>query len=194
MKLSFRKLVAIAGTLALATTGVQAHTLGTGGGDLAGGMAHPFLGIDHLLAMIAVGLWAAQLGRKAVWQVPLAFVSVMVAGFGLARLGLGVSASEIVIVASVAVLGAMVAGAVRLPSLVGVALVSVFAVFHGYAHGVEMPQAGSAWAYAAGFVSTTAVLHLIGVGLGVFARRLPMVPRLGGAAIAATGVFMLGGL
>jgi urease accessory protein len=118
----------------------------------------------------------------------------MVAGFALARLGLGVSASEIVIVASVAVLGAMVAGAVRLPSLVGVALVSVFAVFHGYAHGVEMPQAGSAWAYAAGFVSTTAVLHLIGVGLGVFARRLPMVPRLGGAAIAATGVFMLGGL
>jgi urease accessory protein len=184
---------AIAGSLVLLATGAQAHTLGDGGG-LVGGLAHPFMGLDHLLAMIAVGLWAAQLGRRGAWQVPLAFVTVMAAGFGLAQLGLVLPLAEPMVVASVAVLGALVAGAVRVPVALGAALVSVFAVFHGYAHGVELPAASSAWAYAAGFVLATLALHLVGLGLGLSVRVRPALARMGGVAITATGVVLLGGL
>jgi urease accessory protein len=184
---------AVAGSLVLVATGAQAHALG-GEGGLAGGLAHPFMGLDHLLAMVAVGLWAAQLGRQAAWQVPLAFVAVMAAGFGLARLGLALPVAEPMVVASVAVLGAMVAGAVRVPVGLGAALVSVFAIFHGFAHGIEMPAASSAVAYAAGFALTTAGLHALGLGLGMSLRQRPVLARLGGAAIAATGVALIGGL
>jgi urease accessory protein len=183
----------IVASLVLMATGAHAHAL-DGGGGLAGGLAHPFMGLDHLLAMIAVGLWAAQLGRRAVWQVPLAFVAVMAMGFGLARLGLSVPVAEPMVVASVAVLGAIVAGAVRIPVGLGAALVSVFAVFHGFAHGIEMPAASSASVYAAGFVIATASLLLLGLGLGTSLRRLPIAARLGGAAISATGALMVVGL
>jgi urease accessory protein len=183
----------IVGSLALMATGAHAHTL-DGGGGLAGGLAHPFMGLDHLLAMIAVGLWAAQLGRRAVWQVPLAFVAVMGIGFGLARLGFSTPMAEPMVVASVAVLGAIVAGAVRIPAGLGAALVSVFAVFHGFAHGIEMPAASSAWAYATGFAIATASLHLVGLGLGMSLHRLPIAARLGGAAISVTGVALLVGI
>jgi urease accessory protein len=175
-------------------TGAHAHTLDSGG-SFAGGLAHPFMGLDHLLAMIAVGLWATQWGRRAAWQLPLAFVAVMAIGFGLARLGLSTPVSEPMVVASVAVLGALVAGAIRIPLGLGAALVSVFAVCHGFAHGIEMPVASSAWAYAAGFAIATASLHGVGLGLGRSLRALPMAARLGGAAISATGVaLMVGGL
>jgi urease accessory protein len=177
----------IVGSLVLMATGAHAHAL-DGAGGLAGGLAHPFMGLDHLLAMIAVGLWAAQLGRRAVWQVPLAFVAVMAAGFGLARLGLSVPVAEPMVVASVAVLGAIVAGAVRIPIGLGAALVSVFAVFHGFAHGIEMPAASSPWIYATGFAIATASLHLLGLGMGMSLRQRPIASRLGGAAISATGV------
>jgi urease accessory protein len=197
MKLKNVFLVALTGSLALLATGAHAHALG-GDGGLAGGLAHPFMGLDHLLAMVAAGLWAAQLGRRAIWQVPLAFVAVMVAGFGLARLGLVLPVAEPMVIASVAVLGAVVAGAVRVPAAVGAGMVSAFAVFHGYAHGVEMPAAGSAWAYAAGLALTTAGLQLLGLGLGLGLGATPgqrkVLSRLGGTAIAATGVALMGGL
>jgi urease accessory protein len=195
MKLKTCFAAALAGSLAIAATGVQAHALG-GEGGLASGLAHPFMGLDHLLAMIAVGLWAAQLGRRASWQVPLAFVSVMAAGFGLAQLGLALPVAEPMVVASVAVLGAMVAGAVHVPVVSGAALVSMFAVFHGYAHGIDMPSTGSAGTYAAGFALTTVGLHLVGLalGTGMARRQRPVLVRLSGAAIAAAGVAMLGGL
>jgi urease accessory protein len=184
----------IVGSLALMATGAHAHALDSGGG-FADGLAHPFMGLDHLLAMIAVGLWATQWGRRAVWQLPLAFVAVMAIGFGLARLGLSMPVSEPMVVASVAVLGAMVAGAIRIPTGLGAALVSVFAVCHGFAHGIEMPVASSAWAYAAGFAIATVGLHGVGLGLGMSLRALPMAARMGGAAISATGVaLMVGGL
>jgi urease accessory protein len=193
MKLKSFFVAAITGCLALVVTGAQAHTQG-GDGGLAGGLAHPFMGLDHVLAMLAVGLWAAQRGRQAAWQVPMAFVALMVAGFGLARLGLALPLAEPMVVASLAVLGAMVAVAVRVPVGVGAALVSGFAVFHGYAHGIEMPAASSAWAYAAGFALTTAGLHGLGLGLGTALRQRPVFARLSGAAIAATGMAMMGGL
>jgi urease accessory protein len=152
------------------------------------------MGLDHLLAMIAVGLWAAQMGRRAVWQVPIAFVAVMAIGFGLARLGLSVPVAEPMVVASVAILGAIVAGAIRIPVGLGAALVSVFAVFHGFAHGIEMPAASSTWVYAAGFAIATASLHWVGLSLGTSLRRLPIAVRLGGAAISVTGVALLVGM
>jgi urease accessory protein len=195
MKLETGFIAVFTGILALVSTGAQAHALG-GDGGLAGGLAHPFMGLDHLLAMIAVGLWAAQLGRRAVWQVPLAFVAMMTAGFGLARLGLPLPVAEPMVLASVVVLGAMVAGAVQVPAGMGAALMSVFAAFHGFAHGVEMPAASPAWAYAAGFGLTTAGLHLLGVGLGraTALRQRPVFARLGGAAIAASGLALIGGM
>jgi urease accessory protein len=134
------------------------------------------------------------MGRRAVWQVPLAFVAAMTVGFGLARLGLSVPVGEPMVVASVAVLGVIVACAVRMPVGLAAALVSVFAAFHGFAHGIEMPAASSAWAYAAGFAITTAGLQWVGLGLGRTARRQHFVARLGGVAIAATGVALLVGL
>jgi urease accessory protein len=184
---------AIVGALTLVATGAHAHAL-EGGGGLAGGLAHPFMGLDHLLAMIAVGLWAAQLGRRAVWQVPIAFVAMMVIGFGLARQGFSIPMAEPMVVASVAVLGAIVACALRMPVGMGAALVSVFAVFHGFAHGIEMPLATSAWTYAAGFATATAGLHLVGLLLGLSLRRLPIAARLAGAAISFTGVALLVGV
>jgi urease accessory protein len=180
----------LVGSLSLMASGAHAHAL-EGGGGLAAGLAHPFMGLDHLLAMMAVGLWAAQLGRRAVWQVPLAFVAVMVIGFGVAQLGVSLPLAEPMVVASVAVLGAILAGAVRMPVALGAALVSLFAVFHGLAHGIEMPASGSAWAYAAGFVMATASLHGVGLGLGMSLRRRPMAARLGGAAISVTGVALM---
>jgi urease accessory protein len=193
MKLKTCFVSAVTSCLALVVTGAQAHTLG-GDGGLAGGLAHPFLGLDHVLAMLAVGLWAAQRGRRAAWQVPMAFVAMMAAGFGLAQLGLVLPLAEPMVIASVAVLGAMVAVAVRVPVGAGAALVSVFAVFHGYAHGIEMPAASSVWAYAAGFALTTAGLHGLGLGLGTALRERQVFARLSGAAIAATGMALMGGL
>jgi urease accessory protein len=180
----------IGGSLAFAASDANAHTL-DGAGGFAGGLAHPFMGLDHVLAMIAVGLWAAQLGRQAMWQVPLAFVAVMAIGFGLARLGFSLPLAEPMVVASVAVLGAIVAGAVRIPVGMGAALVSVFAVFHGFAHGIEMPGASSGWVYATGFVIATASLHWVGLGLGMALRHRPLAARLGGAAISVTGVALM---
>lgn len=186
-------LTATGAALAMVATGAPAHTL-DGAGGLAGGLAHPFMGPDHMLAMVAVGLWAAQLGRRAAWQVPLGFVTVMVAGFGLGQMGMGLPMIEPMVVASVAVLGALVAGAVRMPAAAGIALVSVFALFHGLAHGLEMPATSGAGTYAAGFALATAGLHLLGLGLGLAWRRRPGLSRLGGAAIAATGLVLMGGL
>lgn len=194
-------MAAACGALALGATGAQAHAL-DGAGGLAGGLAHPFIGLDHLLAMIAVGLWAAQWGGqasgqvawRAAWQIPLGFVTVMAAGFGLARLGLAMPLVEPMIVVSVAVMGLVVAGAVRLPLVASIALVSAFAVFHGFAHGVEMPPGSPAGVYAAGFVLATAALHLLGLGLGLAFRQRPVMTRLGGGAIALTGMALMGGL
>lgn len=193
MKLNTFLFSATAATLSLLAGSAQAHALG-GDGGLIGGLSHPLMGLDHLLAMIAVGLWAAQLGRQAAWQMPLAFVSVMTVGFGLARLGLVLPVVEPMVVASVAVLGVLVAGAVRVSAGTGAMLVSVFAVFHGYAHGVEMPVTSSVWSYAAGFAATTAGLHLLGLGFGLASRQRAVLTRLSGAAIAVSGVALMGTL
>ena len=177
---------------AFAFTGeVSAHTFGAHGAGFAGGMAHPFLGLDHLLAMLAVGLWAAQLGGTARWRLPLAFMAAMVAGASMANSGFGAGAAESLAAFSVLVLGLLIAGPVRLPAMLSFPAVAIFALSHGYAHGLEMPEAASPWGYGLGFLTATAVLHGIGLVLGSDAGRLVVPVRVGGAAIAATGLVLL---
>jgi len=170
---------------------VSAHTFGAEGAGWIAGLAHPFLGLDHLLAMVAVGVWATQLGRRAVWQVPLAFVAMMTVGAWLGHLVLGVAYVELMIAVSVLALGLMVTASVRWSTAVSVLAVSLFALFHGIAHGQEMPQAGAPLAYAAGFVMATVCLHLIGIGLGRVLSCRPRWVRGAGSLIATAGSWML---
>ena len=168
-------------TIALAHTG-HADTSG-----LLQGFSHPITGIDHVLAMVAVGVLAPQLGGRALWLVPLGFVGVMAVAGALGMAGMQLPAPEIGIALSVFVLGLAVAFRLNLPDLAAMALVGFFAVFHGHAHGAEMPAAASGVPYAAGFVGATAMLHAVGVGIvllvgwqaGALSRRL--VQASGGA-------------
>ena len=169
----------------------EAHTFGSQGAGLMAGLTHPFVGLDHLLAMIAVGIWAGQLGGRAVWLIPLTFVSVMAAAATLASFGLLLPLMEPAIACSVLVLGLLIAGSVRLPTSVGALLVSLFAVFHGYAHGLELPQAASPILYGAGFVLATALLHGIGIGFARNSRQHKMLQRIAGySLIAASGLLL----
>jgi urease accessory protein len=157
------------------------------------GVLHPFTGIDHLLAMIAVGLLAAQMGGRWMWAMPATFVEFMIAGGLLAMTGLALPLVEPGIMASVLVLGLMVARAGRLPTGVPVALVGLFAILHGYAHVVERPLNASLLTYALGFASATIALHTLGLAIGLVAKRLQLAQalRLGGAAIAACGILLM---
>ncbi len=173
--------------LALAHTGV-----GPANG-LASGFFHPLGGLDHVCAMISVGLWASQQkDRRAVWAVPLAFVSVMTAGAALGAAGVALPFAERGIVLSVLLLGVLVAAAARLPLAASVFVVALFAVCHGHVHGSEMPATVSGVGYGAGFVLATALLHAAGVGVGVATQKLsrPVVVRAAGAAVAACGVLL----
>lgn len=160
------------------------------------GLLHPFTGIDHVLAMVAVGLWAAMLGGRALFIVPASFVGVMVLGFISALLGLQLPFVEPIILASVVMLGLAIATALPVRPLVGAAIVGFFAFFHGHAHGSEM--AGSmSLAYVAGFVLATMVLHAAGIGLGLGAGRwLPVETgrlsmRILGGATAIGGILLM---
>ena len=169
----------------------DAHTFGVPGAGFAEGLAHPFMGIDHLLAMMAVGVWAVQVGGRGIWQIPAVFMLMMTAGAGLAYLGLNLPYVEAAILLSVIGLGLMVATSANLSRGLGVWLVGLFALFHGHAHGLEMPEAGAPLAYAGGFLLATLCLHLLGMGLGYTGRGMMMALRLGGVAMAATGVYWL---
>jgi urease accessory protein len=180
--------LSLAACLALISSAALAHP-GHGEG-LTGGFAHPFGGIDHMLAMVAVGLWASQLGRRAMLLLPVLFPGVMAAGAIMGGHGVALPWVEAGIVASVVVLGAVVAFGWRVSIPISAALVGVFALFHGYAHGTEFASGGSALLYGAGFVIATVVLHAIGLGIGVLARR-PVVMRTTGGAIAAAGLLLI---
>jgi urease accessory protein len=153
------------------------------------GLAHPFSGLDHVCAMVAVGLWAAQMGGRAMWRVPLTFVGVMVLGGLLGMANIHVPFVEGGIAMSLLVLGVLIAAAVRLPLAASAAIVGVFAVFHGYAHGAEMPQDASGLKYAAGFVLATVLLHASGITVALLAKNHGRAQwlRLTGAAIALCG-------
>lgn len=152
------------------------------------GFSHPLSGLDHMTVMIAVGLWAALRGGKAIWAWPLAFVGVMLAGGALGMLHVPMPFVEPAILASVVALGLLVAVAVDLPVSAGVAVIGLFALFHGYAHGTEVPENAAGLGYAAGFAVATALLHAVGItaGLGL-GWRFSGVARAAGAACAAIG-------
>jgi urease accessory protein len=167
----------------------------TGAGSVSGlgaGWAHPFSGMDHMLAMFAVGLWAAQLGGRAIWAVPLSFVGMMIAGGVLGLSGVHIPLVEAGILASLLVLGLLVAFAVRLPLLAGSLLVGAFALMHGHAHGAEMPAALDGLAYATGFVAATAMLHAAGILAGMALQRFNVekLTRLAGGFVALAGVYL----
>lgn len=157
----------------------------------AGGLAHPFLGLDHLLAMISIGLWAAQQGGRALWAVPAAFVGTMGLGGALAWSGWALPHVETAIALSVLVLGLLIATQQRASGIVGMGIAGVFALFHGYAHGLDIPQSASPMLYALGFVVATAFLHGVGIA-GSLAGRHAM--RLAGIGIAATGLALVLGV
>ena len=156
------------------------------------GFAHPFSGFDHLLAMVAVGLFAARLGGRALWLVPLSFVSVMVLAAIAGMRGIALPFVEIGIALSVVALGLALAFQITVSVCLGAALVAFFAVFHGYAHGAEMPASMSGLSFGLGFVCATALLHAIGVGLGLMAARTGgRAIQLGGAVMAVTGLALV---
>ncbi|WOS61733.1 HupE/UreJ family protein [Sinorhizobium fredii] len=164
-------------------------------GALAAGLSHPFFGADHVLAMVAVGLWAAQIGGRALWAVPAAFVAMMAVGFGLALAAVPLPFVEPAILASVVALGLIVAMAVRFDVAPAAAIVGIFALFHGHAHGGELGPAG-AWSFAMGFIIATALLHATGVGLGIALARLSsngtLACLLGGVTALAGAALIFG--
>jgi urease accessory protein len=179
--------------LAFAHPGLPGHTH-----DLASGLAHPFGGLDHVLAMVSVGLLAAQLGGRALWLVPASFVTMMAAA-GLAGMsGVALPLTETGIALSIVVLGGAVALRLALPVAAAMVLVGFFAIFHGYAHGLETPQTASGLLYGLGFVIATALLHGLGIGIGLALGRLDgavgrNLVRVAGSVAAVIGVAMLAG-
>lgn len=170
----------------------SAHTGHThGDSSLTNGLSHPISGLDHLLAMIGVGLWASQIGGRAKWIVPLAFVGSMVLGGVLQWAGVNVPQVEAGIAASVLILGLLIATTTKLPTWAAGAIVGLFAICHGAAHATEF-TGSSAIAYSVGFGLSTIALHAVGMGLGVVATqgKSTLVPRLAGGAIAVCGVLI----
>jgi urease accessory protein len=185
--------------VAVFTAMIGAAFAHTGHGDTSGfmqGLTHPFGGLDHMLVMVAVGLYAALLGGRALWLMPATFVGVISLGGVLGASGFALPFAEIAIAASVIVLGLAIAVPVTVSTLVSVVLVGLLATFHGFAHGLEMPQNVSGYQYAAGFMLATALLHGIGIALGLVAGKLSEAGgrraiQAAGGAMALAGVAFL---
>ncbi|MBI5438671.1 MAG: HupE/UreJ family protein [Nitrosomonadales bacterium] len=157
------------------------------------GLMHPTSGLDHICAMLAVGIWAAQMGGRSVWAVPLAFVGVMALGGTLPMLGIGLPFVEQGIVLSVLLLGVLIAASIRLPLWLSSGMVGLFALWHGHAHGAEMPELASGIEYALGFLLATALLHVAGIAfsLGMQRRLHERLVQAAGAGIALCGLFLV---
>jgi urease accessory protein len=195
--MNFVARIAMAAVIFTAMIGAAfAHT---GHGDTSGfmqGLTHPFGGFDHVLVMLAVGLYAVRLGGRALWLMPATFVSVMALGGALGAAGLVLPFGEIAIATSVIVLGLAIALRLTVTTLVSAVLIGLFATFHGFAHGLEMPQSASGPQYAAGFMLATALLHGVGIALGLLAGKLSEAGgrraiQAAGGAMALAGVVFL---
>ena len=191
-------LPSVAATLLLAAGSAEAHTGIGGTSGFARGLAHPISGIDHVLTMVAVGLFAAHLAGRALWLVPLSFVSMMIVGGVLGMTGVHVPFVEFGIGLSIIALGTAIAFSLDIPTLAAMVMVGFFAVFHGHAHGAEMPETASGLEYGLGFILATAALHCLGIGLGIALggpNRVhgPRILRLAGSAMALCGVAILAG-
>ena len=179
--------------LLLWPTSAFAHILGDQAGGFITGFAHPISGLDHILAMVSVGLWGAQLGPPAIWSLPVTFPMVMAFGGMLGLIGVPLPGTEIGIALSAIGLGAVVASEARPPLWVAAVLVGFFAIFHGHAHGTELPPDESGVLYSIGFVVATGLLHLTGIGIGLINRWKAgeVILRLGGAGVAIAGCVFL---
>jgi len=181
--------------LALASgTPASAHVLGGAMGGFGSGFEHPLLGFDHFLAMLAVGLWGAQMGGRAVWTLPATFPLIMCIGGVFGMMGFGPSGYiETGIALSLIVLGGAIAAAWVAPEWAALAIVAVFAIFHGYPHGQEAPNAVDPAAYTVGFVVSTGLIHILGIGIGFALGRLyrGYVVRALGALVSLSGVYYL---
>ena len=188
MKLRSVLIACVAVAAMLIPYGAYAHVLNESGGSIAG-FSHPFFGADHVLAMLAVGFWAAQTGARAMWAVPLTFVSMMGGGALVALAGIPLPVVESGTAASVLVLGLLVAFAIRLPLAAGMMVTGAFAVFHGHSHGSELPAMASPWLYVAGFLAATGLLHVSGIVTArvLNAKRL----RFAGACVALAGAALI---
>jgi urease accessory protein len=176
--------------LIAAVTPALAHTGAQDGGGFAAGFTHPFGGLDHILAMVSVGLFAAMLGGQAVWAVPSSFVVMMLLGSALGMAGVGLPAVEVGIAGSVIVLGAVMTWGRSWPMSAAMALVGAFAIFHGYAHGAEFSAGSDAVGYSAGFALASLILHVTGLTGGFFTRFQERLARLSGTAIATAGLWI----
>jgi urease accessory protein len=179
--------------MALATT-ASAHQLGGPMGGFGSGFEHPLLGGDHFLAMLAVGLWGAQMGGRSVWTLPATFPMIMCVGGVLGMMGLIPDTVVIMAIAiSLIVLGSVIALKWKAPEPVAIIIIAFFAIFHGYAHGRYLPAAADPAAYAVGFVVATGLIHVAGVGIGLLLGRYHQgrIIRLGGAFIALAGIYYL---
>ncbi len=189
-----QSITAIAATAALllAASPALAHTGGSAGGFISG-LSHPIGGWDHILAMVAVGLWGAQLGRPLVWLLPIAFPLMMAAGAATGLMGYPLPGVEIGIACSAIALGLMVLLEAKLPVAAAIAVVAFFAVFHGHAHGTELPAGQSGLLYSIGFVIATGLLHGVGIGIGAVHhwKAGKVFLRSAGACVLAGGVFFL---
>lgn len=189
---------ALAALLAIPSI-ASAHT---GVGDTSGfghGFSHPISGLDHILAMVMVGVFAFQLGGRAMWLVPTTFVLVMALGGALGVMGVELPFVELGIALSVVVLGAIVALNVKAPIAAAMGIVGLFAIFHGHAHGAEMPEDAGGIAYAAGFMLATALLHAVGVAFGFLIGKASLrggqfVTQTAGGVAALAGVGLLTGM
>lgn len=166
-------------------------------GGFLSGLVHPVLGTDHLLAMLSVGILSAQIGGRAIWTVPATFVSVMALGGALGLIDIGLTSIELGIAASLVLLGLIIAAERKLPILLAMAGVGFFAIFHGYAHGTEMPTTAEPVLYAAGFLTGTALIHIAGVVIGDIAKHYEngkVALRVGGGLIAIVGILFIAGV
>jgi urease accessory protein len=189
-KITVKRLLAPA-LLVLLPNLASAHILPGTSHGFQDGLMHPLTGWDHLLAMFAVGLWAAQQRGRAIWQIPLAFVSVMVLGGILGVTGVYMPGAELAIAISVLALGGLIATKTSFAPTLSMMVVGAFALFHGYAHGHEMPASASALPFSIGFVISTVTLHGLGIGAGLGLRNQPRAMRFAGATIAACGLCLL---
>jgi urease accessory protein len=182
--------------LLLLTQAAHAHSDHGAAGGFVSGLTHPVTGPDHVVAMVAVGLWGAFLGKRAMWALPVIFPMVMALGGALGVLGVPLPFVEAGIALSGVVLGLMVLFVVKPPLWVAAALVGIFAIFHGHAHGTELPESASPLTYAIGFVISTGLLHLCGIGFGMLTKWPAGViaVRAGGAVIAVIGALFLFGV
>ncbi len=166
-----KRIALIATLILVSATPAFAHA----GHGIASGFLHPFLGWDHLIAMLAVGAWGATLGGRAIWAVPAAFVTAMIVGGAFAMTGVEVPFVETMIMASVLVLAALAILRVELPVASGMAVAGLFALAHGYAHGAEIPAGTSAWVFGAGFVTATSLIHALGAVAALTAMKVKAV-------------------